>query len=100
MSWSRGGRCVGRRHGLPPPAACDRATGEPIRRYQGDRPGELIHVDVAKLGRIPDDHSRLACTETLPDEKAVTCAAPTPGSPNTTSASAATPPNQPDQKHT
>lgn len=32
----------------------DRATGEPIRRYEHDKPGDLIHVDVKKLGRIPD----------------------------------------------
>jgi transposase InsO family protein len=32
----------------------DRATGEPIRRYERERPGELIHVDVKKLGNIPD----------------------------------------------
>jgi transposase InsO family protein len=32
----------------------DRATGEPIRRYEHDRPGDLIHVDVKKLGRVPD----------------------------------------------
>ena len=32
----------------------DRATGEPIRRYEHDRPGDLLHVDVKKLGRIPD----------------------------------------------
>lgn len=32
----------------------DRATCEPIRRYQRDRPGELLHMDVKKLGRIPD----------------------------------------------
>ena len=32
----------------------DRATGEPIRRYEHDAPGELIHVDVKKLGKIPD----------------------------------------------
>ncbi|MGY5894909.1 helix-turn-helix domain-containing protein, partial [Blastococcus deserti] len=32
----------------------DRATGEPIRRYEHDRPGALIHVDVKKLGNIPD----------------------------------------------
>ena len=32
----------------------DRATGEPIRRYEHDRPGDLIHVDVKKLGKIPD----------------------------------------------
>lgn len=32
----------------------DRATGEPIRRYEHDRPGDLLHMDVKKLGRIPD----------------------------------------------
>jgi transposase InsO family protein len=32
----------------------DRATGEPIRRYEADRPGELVHIDVKKLGNIPD----------------------------------------------
>jgi transposase InsO family protein len=32
----------------------DRATGEPIRRYEHDRPGDLIHVDVKKLGKVPD----------------------------------------------
>ena len=32
----------------------DRATGEPIRRYEHDQPGDLIHVDVKKLGRVPD----------------------------------------------
>jgi hypothetical protein len=32
----------------------DRATGEPIRRYEHDHPGSLIHVDVTKFGNIPD----------------------------------------------
>jgi transposase InsO family protein len=32
----------------------DRATGEPIRRYEHQRPGDLLHVDVKKLGNIPD----------------------------------------------
>jgi transposase InsO family protein len=32
----------------------DRATGEPIRRYEHDAPGDLIHVDVKKLGKVPD----------------------------------------------
>ncbi len=31
----------------------DRAT-EPVVRYERDRPGELVHVDVKKLGAIPD----------------------------------------------
>ena len=49
-----------RRHGVPHLAECDPLTGEVIRsskttalRYERDRPGELIHVDVKKLGRIP-----------------------------------------------
>ena len=32
----------------------DRATGEPIRRYEHDKPGDLLHMDVKKLGRVPD----------------------------------------------
>jgi len=32
----------------------DRATGEPIRRYEHAHPGDLIHVDVKKLGNVPD----------------------------------------------
>jgi len=32
----------------------DRATGEPIRRYEHDHPGDLLHVDVKKLGNVPD----------------------------------------------
>jgi len=32
----------------------DIRTGEVIRRYEHDAPGDLIHVDVKKLGNIPD----------------------------------------------
>ncbi len=32
----------------------DRATGEPIRRYEHPHPGSLVHMDVKKLGNIPD----------------------------------------------
>ncbi|WP_137876696.1 IS481 family transposase [Rhodococcus sp. Q] len=101
-----------RRHGVPYLAHCDPLTGEVIRaskatavRYERDHPGELVHMDVKKLGRIPDgggwrahgrehrnrdhstkvgfdfvhslvdDHSRLAYSEVLPDEKGATCAA-------------------------
>ena len=32
----------------------DRATGEPVRRYEHDHPGAMLHVDVKKLGNIPD----------------------------------------------
>jgi transposase InsO family protein len=109
-------RTVGRvlrRHGVPYLRHCDPLTGEVIRsskstavRYERDRPGELVHVDVKKIGKIPDgggwrahgrqmgssaakkkarigydyvhsmvdDHSRLAYSEILPDEKGPTCA--------------------------
>jgi transposase InsO family protein len=32
----------------------DRRTGEPIRRYERETAGSLVHVDVKKLGNIPD----------------------------------------------
>lgn len=89
------------RHGLNRLAWLDRPTGTVIRRYERERPGELIHVDVKKLGRIPDggghkalgrqagratrsamgfdyvhsavdDHSRLAYSEIHADEKVAT----------------------------
>ena len=50
-----------RRYDVPYLFECDPLTGEVIRaskatavRYERDRPGELIHVDVKKIGRIPD----------------------------------------------
>jgi transposase InsO family protein len=43
-----------RRYRVPRLAHLDRATGVRVRRYEHDRPGELIHIDVKKLGRIPD----------------------------------------------
>jgi transposase InsO family protein len=42
------------RHGISRLAWMDRPTGRVIRRYERDRPGELVHVDTKKLGRIPD----------------------------------------------
>jgi transposase len=91
-----------RRHGLQRLDWMDRPRGEVIRRYERERPGELIHVDVKKLGRIPrgggwralgrqaglhnvgvgydyvhsavDDHSRLAYSEIHANERADTCA--------------------------
>jgi transposase InsO family protein len=42
------------RYGCPKLAHLDRATAVPVRRYERDRPGELVHVDVKKLGNIPD----------------------------------------------
>jgi transposase InsO family protein len=82
----------------------DRATGRVVRRYEHARPGDLVHVDIKKLGRIPDgggwrvngreqrpnrhrgsgyaylhnavdDHSRLAYAEILDDERGNTAAA-------------------------
>ena len=42
------------RHGLNRLRWMDRPTGRVIRRYEKDRPGELVHIDIKKLGRIPD----------------------------------------------
>jgi transposase InsO family protein len=52
------GRVLGR-YSMPPLQHLDQATGLPVRRvkpirYEKSRPGELIHVDIKKLGRIPD----------------------------------------------
>jgi transposase InsO family protein len=50
-----------RRHQVPYLCECDPLTGEVIRaskttatRYERDEPGELVHMDVKKIGRIPD----------------------------------------------
>jgi transposase InsO family protein len=103
-----------RRHDVAYLRECDPLTGAVIRaskttavRYERDRPGELVHMDVKKIGRIPDgggwrahgrhmgstsakkrarvgydyvhslvdDHSRLAYSEILADEKGSTAAA-------------------------
>jgi transposase InsO family protein len=102
-----------RRHQVPRLVECDPLTGQLIRaskttavRYERATPGDLIHVDVKKIGRIPDgggwrangrqggrtsvqkkarigfdyvhsavdDHTRLAFTDVLADEKGPTCA--------------------------
>ncbi len=39
------------RHGMPRLAWLDRPTGTPVR-YERARPGELVHVDIKKLGRL------------------------------------------------
>lgn len=39
------------RERMPGLADTDRATGRPVR-YERDRPGELVHVDIKKLGKI------------------------------------------------
>jgi transposase InsO family protein len=41
------------RHGLNRLDHLDRVTRTPIRRIEMSRPGELVHVDIKKLGRIP-----------------------------------------------
>lgn len=50
-----------RRHQVPYLRECDPLTGEVIRaskttavRYEHDHPGSLVHMDVKKVGRIPD----------------------------------------------
>jgi hypothetical protein len=42
-----------RRHDLSRLSHMDRRTATTIRRYERARPGELVHVDVKKLGKIP-----------------------------------------------
>lgn len=98
------------RLGLPRLFEIDRVTGAPGRartraenRYEHPAAGDLLHVDVKKLGRVPpgggwrvhgrsagthhsgqgwdfvhvavDDHSRAAHAEVHPDGRATTCAA-------------------------
>lgn len=41
------------RHDLNRLSHLDRQSGREIRRYERQRPGELVHVDVKKLGKIP-----------------------------------------------
>jgi len=50
-----------RRHQVPRLCECDPLTGQVIRaskttaiRYEREHPGELVHMDVKKIGRIPD----------------------------------------------
>jgi transposase InsO family protein len=88
-----------RRHGLQRLRCLEPAP--PIQRYERAKPGELIHLDTKKLGKIArvghritgnrrdhvrgigweflhvaiDDHSRLAYLEVLPDERQRTCTA-------------------------
>jgi hypothetical protein len=56
-----------RRHGMSRLAHPDRTSGVVVR-YQRERPGELVHLDVKKLGRIPDGgghraHGRSSSTQ-------------------------------------
>jgi transposase InsO family protein len=92
------------RYGMARLTWLDRPTGRVVRRYEHAAPGDLVHLDVKKLGRIPDgggwrvhgraarpgrkrgqgysylhtavdDHSRLAYSELLADERQETAAA-------------------------
>lgn len=52
---------IWKRHHMPPLAHLDPITGAVIRgsqattrRYEREHPGELIHLDVKKIGKIPD----------------------------------------------
>lgn len=56
------------RHHVPPLCALDPLTGKQIRtskatavRYERGRPGELVHRDVNKIGRVPDGGGWRAC---------------------------------------
>jgi transposase InsO family protein len=40
------------RHQLSRLSWMDRPTGSVVRRYEMDRPGQLVHVDIKRLGRI------------------------------------------------
>ncbi|WP_344757594.1 IS481 family transposase, partial [Gryllotalpicola koreensis] len=59
-----------RRYRAPLLAHVDQSTGLPVRkptpvRYERAKPGELVHMDIKKLGRIPDGggHKRLGRRE-------------------------------------
>lgn len=43
-----------RRCGINRLSQVDRATVEPVRRYEHERPGDLLHLDVNELGNISD----------------------------------------------
>ncbi len=80
------------RHDLNRLRHLDRQTAAPIRRYERSRPGELVHVDIKKLGRIPPGGGhkalgRLRGAETV----AGASATPTCTPPSTTSAAWPTP---------
>ena len=59
MAASTVGRILRRRRVIPL-RALDPITGGPVRRqqsarrYEHPRPGDLVHIDVKKLGRVPD----------------------------------------------
>jgi transposase InsO family protein len=62
------------RHGLNRLRWMDRPTGQVIRRYERARPGELVHVDIKKLGNIPDGggHRIMPRQQALANRRATT----------------------------
>jgi transposase InsO family protein len=49
----------------------DRVTGEPLRRYEHDHAGSLIHVDVTKFANIPDGGGHKFVGRQLGDRNAI-----------------------------
>lgn len=64
------------RHGLNRLRWMDRPTGQVIRRYERERPGEFIHVDIKKLGNIRDGggHRIMPRQQGLANRQATTAA--------------------------
>ena len=56
-------------------ARIDRVTGEPIRRYEHDYAGSMIHVDVTKFGNIPEGggHKFLSRQQSKANARAQAC---------------------------
>jgi transposase InsO family protein len=52
-------------------SAIDRVTGEPLRRYEHDHAGSLIHVDVTKFANIPDGGGHKFVGRQLGDRNAI-----------------------------
>lgn len=48
------------RHGLNRLAWIDRPTGERVRRYEKAHAGELVHIDVSKVAKVPPPRRRPA----------------------------------------
>ncbi|QXV62946.1 IS481 family transposase [Amycolatopsis sp. TNS106] len=65
-----------RRYGIARLTHLDRATGRSVRRYEHAAPGDLVHVDIKKLGNIPDGggHRVLDRATGLRHKKATTTA--------------------------
>ena len=64
------------RHGLNRLAGMDRPTGQPIRRYERAHPGELVHLDVKKLGRLREGAATESMAATRPSTAPATSTGP------------------------